>query len=146
RTYNTMSDTICVPRTFSSIDEIDSFPVFVKPDRGQGSKDATTIKSREQLVYTVKNIDEPLICEYLPGEEFTIDCFSSKSVLLFAGALRRIRMRNGIAMSTERVELAEAAPLAEAIADKIKMRGAWFFQVRRRSNGDLALLEVAPRI
>lgn len=146
RTYNIMSDTICVPRTFSSIDEIDSFPVFVKPDRGQGSKDATTIKSREQLVYAVKNIDEPLICEYLPGEEFTIDCFSSKSGLLFAGARRRIRMRNGISMSTERVELAEAVPLAEAIADKIKMRGAWFFQVRRRTNGDLALLEVAPRI
>jgi len=36
-TYRMLEGVIAVPRLYASLAEVDVFPVFVKPDRGQGS-------------------------------------------------------------------------------------------------------------
>jgi hypothetical protein len=36
--------------------------------------------------------------------------------------------------------------LANKINKKLHFRGVWFFQVKENINGDLSLLEIAPRV
>ena len=49
----------------------------------------------------ITHLNAPIVCEYLPGEEYTVDCFSDREHgLLFAGARVRRRTRNGISVNT----------------------------------------------
>lgn len=146
KTYIELGHLIRVPKMFNPEDNL-SYPVFLKPDRGQGSKGAKLINSKEELDYNLRTIENPIICEYLPGKEYTVDCFSHKDKgLLFCGPRLRIRMRNGIAVHTRCIELTQARQIAITIQDALKMRGAWFFQLKESTDGALVLLEVAPRI
>jgi hypothetical protein len=126
---------------------VETYPVLIKPDKGQGSQGVRRIDSAAQLEAALSSNDDLIICEYLPGDEYTVDCFSSaKRGLLFAGARIRNRMRNGISVNTKTVNLPEVWPVAQAIQDEFNFRGAWFFQLKRDQKGHLAVLEVAPRI
>ena len=89
-----------------------------------------------------------VISEFLPGEEYTVDCVSNgDGALLHAAPRRRMRVKGGISVRTEP---ACADPglreMAAAIAGELRLRGAWFFQARRDREGVPKLLEVAPRI
>lgn len=146
-TYRHLAGIVPVPRIFTNVTDVRTFPVFVKPDRGQGSQGACKVDSPQELTAVMASTRDPVICEYLPGDEYTVDCFSTESQgLLFAGARRRRRVRNGISVNTVTENLPEAWGFAEAIGRKLRLRGAWFFQLRRSSDGVLTLLEVAPRI
>lgn len=145
-TYKALRDTIRTPNVYT-VNEAIAFPVFAKPDRGQGSAHTRLIRDAEELKLALDEIPECLVSEYLPGEEYTVDCFSDREKgVLFAGARMRRRTRNGIAVNTVCVNLPEAFELAQKIQDKIPFRGTWFFQIKRATDGTLALLEVAPRI
>lgn len=146
-TYSALQHVIRVPKLFE-LPPLDSdYPVFVKPDCGQGSQGVTLVRSAEALAAAVAPLTEPLVCEYLPGDEYTVDCLSDRDHgLLFAGARVRRRVRNGISVNTVPVILEEAEALAKKITHILQMRGAWFFQLKRAADGALALLEIAPRI
>lgn len=147
QTYHALHGIVPVPKLFDNPTDVHNFPVIVKPDKGQGSWGVVRANTAEMLVDAVAATDDCIICEYLPGEEYTIDCFSHQQQgLLFAGARIRMRMRNGIAVHTRTVDLPEAMPYAEAINNTLNLRGAWFFQAKRAQDGTLTILEVAPRI
>ena len=104
-------------------------------------------RTAEELRHVMREVTAPIICEYLPGEEFTVDCFSDRERgLLFAGARSRRRIRNGISVNSVTVQLPEVKVIADIIGRSLKLCGAWFFQLKRASGGELVLLEVAPRI
>lgn len=146
-TYRALVGKVRVPRVYASTDRIDRYPVLVKPDRGQGSQGVHMVAAADELDHALREVRDPLICEYLPGEEFTVDCFSDRERgVLFAGARSRRRIRNGISVNTVTVQLPEAAQIAAIIGQTLELRGAWFFQLKRASDGELTLLEVAPRI
>ncbi len=145
-TYQALSSFVRVPRVYKSVKSTD-FPLFVKPDRGQGSQGAQQARNASELSAAIASIKDPILCEYLPGEEYTIDCFSDRERgVLFCGARIRLRMRNGIAVHTQTVNLNGVREIAEGIHAALGMRGAWFFQLKRATNEELTLLEVAPRI
>lgn len=145
-TYDRLAGSVRVPRLFSH-EEIHTFPIFVKPDCGQGSQGAVRVDDVVGLAVALRSIQEPLLCEYLPGEEFTVDCFSDRDRgILFAGARQRLSVRNGIAVHTRTVDLPEALVIAQRISSIVKLHGAWFFQLKRAWDGELTLLEFAPRI
>jgi carbamoyl-phosphate synthase large subunit len=146
-TYRALSGKVRVPQLYSSSDAVFSYPVLVKPDRGQGSFGITKADDEQALVRALQAVREPIICEYLSGEEYTIDCFSDRDKgLLFAGARRRRRTRNGISVNTITEALPEAKEMANNIGHELNLRGAWFFQLKRAHDGQLVLLEVSPRI
>jgi hypothetical protein len=146
-TYRRLTNVLPVPRLYESASDVNQFPVLVKPDKGQGSSHVTRVDTREQLASALASAPSPIISEYLPGEEYTVDCFSSQAQgLLFAGARQRRRTRNGISVNTVTEDLPEVWPLATAIGRELNLRGAWFFQLKRNTEGKLTLLEVAPRI
>lgn len=145
-TYEHLSSVIRVPRLYQHATAKD-FPLVVKPDQGQGSYGVTIVKNRQELDGALLAVKDPIISEYLPGEEFTVDCFSDREQgVLFCGVRERLHTRNGIAVHTRTVTIPESAVLAQCIQERFQLRGAWFFQVKRAADGTLALLEVAPRI
>lgn len=147
KTYRCLRGHIRVPDMFDSPDKVKNYPVLVKPDMGQGSFGVSKINNRQDLVTALSSLSNSIICEYLPGEEYTVDCFSDRKLgVMFAQARSRRRTLNGISVNTITEDLSEVMTLAEIINEKLHLRGAWFFQLKRADDGGLALLEVAPRI
>lgn len=145
-TYSHLDGIVDLPARFDP-DAVDRFPVFVKPDRGQGSAGARRIDDADAL--RAARADDPslIVMEHLPGEEFTVDCFCGPDgTLRFLSGRRRVRVRSGIAMDTLTVDDPRFADIARALSGSIEFRGAWFFQVKEDRHGTLRLLEAAPRI
>jgi len=148
-TYHKLSNAIRVPNIFEFADDYKkfTFPLFIKPDIGQGSQGVALVNNKDELAAEIRKISSPVICEYLPGEEYTVDCFSDREHgLLFAGARIRNRIRNGIAVNTSTILLDAAVNIAKRIQIELNLYGAWFFQLKKDASGRLTLLEVAPRI
>ena len=146
-TYARLARAVPVPRVYGSPAEVDRFPIFLKPDEGQGSKGTREAANREELEFHLARDPSLLILEFLPGREYTIDCFTDRSgKLRFSEGRGRDRIANGISVNTVKVKDARFARMAEAINGTVRFAGAWFFQVKERANGELALMEIAPRV
>jgi carbamoyl-phosphate synthase large subunit len=128
------------------------FPLFVKPDEGQGSRGAKKIETRVQLsefidVDSGKIKKDFILCEFLPGDEFTVDCFSDIDFrLVYYLARKRNTIHKGIASETQTLQLPEIKGLVEDISLKFGLTGAWFVQFKRSKTGVLKLLEVGIRV
>lgn len=145
-TYEALAGTVAVPYVFAR-GETPAFPVFVKPDRGQGSSGARRIDTQDELDRVLAAEDDLIVSECLIGEEFTIDCFSDRARgLLYHSARVRTRTRAGIAMQSCLVEDERLSAMARAIGAAMVFHGAWFFQAKIAANGEFKLLEVAPRV
>ncbi len=146
-TYAAIQNSLPVPRLWNPESDDIPFPVFVKPDKGQGSQRARRIGTRSELKQALASEPDLIVMDDLPGEEYTVDCFSSPAQgLLFAKARRRIHTKAGIATLTQTVDLPLAEEWARIIMRNIPLRGAWFFQMKADREGELRLLEIAPRI
>jgi len=151
-TYKNLTGRIYTPTTYDSVGTLTKYPLFLKPDRGQGSRGAKIINSLSDLngiTITDSSIirTEFLLCEFLPGEEFTIDCFSNNSSqLLYTLARKRVVVSDGIASETHAIRLPEVSGWLEEISEYFKLSGAWFAQFKRSHRGDLKLLEVGIRV
>ncbi len=147
QTYKVLSDVVPVPFVYENPEMIDHCPVFVKPDKGEGSQDVHIAYNTEQVLELLNKGKKYVVTEFLPGEEFTVDCFSDReNGILFCGGRQRTRTRSGISMSSRPIREKLFHEYAYAISAKIPFHGAWFFQLKRDQKGMLKLLEIAPRI
>lgn len=146
-TYRRLDKFVKVPRIYSKPNQVLDFPLLIKPDKGQGSYGIRKVNNNDELLKAIASVPEAIVCEYLPGEEYTVDCFSDREQgVLFASARIRSRTRNGISINTVTKDIPEVREIADIINRELDLRGAWFFQLRRSANERLTLLEVAPRI
>ena len=149
KTYSRLKEFSFVPKVYKSMGAIDRFPVVVKPQEGYGAKGVKLVNDLDELQYYLSHSDTSnVICEYLPGAEYTIDCFTDRfGKIRYLGCRTRRRIRNGISVDSELNAVdAEISHIADCIQSRINMRGAWFFQVKRAVTGEYKLLEVATRI
>jgi len=151
KTYEIFKEIIKVPKFYNAIEKIESYPVFVKPDIGYGSRGVFKAENESELscFFESKEFSDYIVTEYLPGEEYTVDCFTDRmGNLRFIGPRKRGRISNGISVFTKPVTDNQCD--FESIAFKInqtkKFNGAWFFQVKRASDNSLVLLEIASRL
>lgn len=123
------------------------FPVFLKPDDGQGGKGTFRADDERDLAFYLDKSPDLLVTEFLPGEELSVDCFTDfNGDLLFIGPRTRERVQMGISFRSTAVDVDdEIAFIAHSINDKLALNGAWFFQIKRDRNGMFKLLEFAPR-
>ncbi len=150
-TYDLLEGRVPVPQRHASPATVTQYPIFIKPDRGYGARNsqyaATPEAAKDFLVrHTGRHM---LLQEYLPGREWTVDCFSDRhGVLRFHAARGRDRISNGISVRTTPSQefLAEFAEWAQRIHEALRPRGAWFFQAREDALGQPRLLEVAVRL
>lgn len=148
-TYKELAGKVLVPKTFLKAAEVkkDDYPVFLKPDIGQGSKGVHVANNKNELDFYRGQDSGLLILEYLSGKEYTIDCFTNKDgELLFCEGRERLRINNGISVRSETVIDGRFKSIAENINKTITFRGAWFFQVKENKAQDLVLMEIATRI
>jgi predicted ATP-grasp superfamily ATP-dependent carboligase len=148
KTYMNFNEENFIPKVYNDKQNVDSFPVFIKPDIGQGARGAKVIKNVSELKHAINENPRVVICEYLPGEEYTIDCFTDFNGNIRACKFRnRKRIKTGISVNSEILPLnKEVLRIANIINEKLKFNGAWFFQLKRDINNQYKLLEIAPRV
>lgn len=145
-TYEIFEKLIPTPKIYE-ISQHMHFPVFLKPDVGQGSKGTYKAYSKEEVDFYLKKDTTLLALEYLPGKEYTVDCFTDKNGnLLFAEGRERRRINNGISVNSKQAYNPRFKEIAEIINQTLSFQGVWFYQVKERVNGELVLMEIAPRI
>jgi hypothetical protein len=152
-TYSVLSNKVTSPLIYTNVNDISTaeFPLFVKPDKGQGSKGTRTVENAleiEDFVDSFGKIKESFVCtSYLPGKEITVDCFTNRNrELVFLGPRARDFIREGLAVETHTLPSENLQDIAMRIQDSLRTSGAWFFQMKQSKKGEFALLEVANRI
>jgi len=151
RTYEHFADTLPIAQVYSSPDSI-RYPCFVKPKRGQGAADAFVIEDERAYARFAERFDtdEFVVMELLPGDEYTIDCFSDRGRLLYSGARTREKTSRGISVLSSWVadekKQNEFREYAQRISEKLNLHGLWFYQMKENSAGELRLLEIGPRV
>lgn len=146
-TASALKDSGFYPKVYENPDEIDGYPVFLKPYIGAGSRGTHLVHDEERLKYILKREKDLLISEYLPGREYTVGCFTDRNrKLLFAGPVIRENIANGRSFhqtKTDRIE--EFNEIATALNEIFHFRGSWFYQAKEDKDGSLKLLEFSVR-
>lgn len=137
-----------LPRRYAAPDAVDAWPVVVKPDLGQGGQGVIRADHRAAAEAAWQAMAEPVIFEYLPGEEITVDCFTDRQRrLIWVGPRTRERVRAGISMRSRHLPCSdEIRAIAATINQALVFRGPWFFQLKRDRGGAWRLLEVCARV
>lgn len=152
KTYQFLNEVVPCPLCANQLEKVNTYPVFIKPNEGYGSRNVCLAHDRTSAETFISTQDENthfVFCEYLPGDEYTIDCFTDRNNnLLFHGARKRARVSNGISVNTIASDKHKVCfqTVANKINKKLKPRGAWFFQMKENQAGEPVLLEVAARL
>ena len=145
--YAFLRDAVPLPLVHAVQPDSDAFPVFMKPAKGQGSRGCFLAADVAEWRMLLEKDPSLVTMEYLPGAEYTVDCFTNRhGALQFVGPRMRRRITNGIATNTVLVHLPEADFFASSLNEKFGFRGAWFFQLKQDSQGTLRLMEIGTRI
>lgn len=143
-TYNYFENIIRVPKIITG--PVTEFPVFSKPDIGASSRNTLLVDNDLALQYARSKYPDNLLLEYLPGPEYTVDCFNdSHGTLKFVSARQRSRIMNGISVGTELVKDPEIDTIADLISNNLLLTGPWFFQLKKDRDDKYCLLEIADR-
>lgn len=146
-TYRLFANLLPVPICYDSLDEVVRYPVFLKPDNGSGSKGTFRANSREEAAFWLKYHSDLVIFDYLPGREYTVDCFTATTgQLLYCGGRTRERIMDGIAVRSTTLDPNQFRHLAEVINRTLSFRGTWFFQLKEDAQGVPHLMEIGPRL
>lgn len=143
KTFDLFSDCSFCPTIYTSPN---CFPIFAKPRRGQGAVGAYKISDLSEVPSDV-NWDDMVICEYLPGEEYTVDCITDKHGAL-CGVFPRSRKRvlAGITVGGSTESLTEEIHyIAETLNSRLKFLGLWYFQIKKAQDGQFKLMEISTR-
>jgi hypothetical protein len=145
--YHLFKDFEFNPTVFEGIEDIKEYPIYAKLDEGQGSKGAFVVKDRKQLE-VIPDIENYVLMELLPGEELTIDCFTDRhGKLQFVGPRNRKRVFDGVSVNSASVPLTdEIFNIGKIVSDTLKIRGAWYFQLKRDQQGHFKLLEASVKV
>ncbi len=145
--YAKFSAQIATPRLYARTHAHPPYPLFLKPDAGQGSQGVLLVHSENAWDAALAKDPSLIALEYLPGKEYTVDCFTDRhGALRFVGPRERLRTMNGISVHTRPVQEEAFTAYANILNEAMVFRGAWFFQMKRNAEGRLTLLEVAPRV
>lgn len=149
RTYDFLAGEPFMPRVYSDVKAIREWPVLLKPAVGCGGQGVKIIYSRNELLEELNHRDaEQVICEYLPGMEYTVDCFTDhRGKLKYCAHRSRRKVKNGMSVnSVLEPESKEIWEIGKRINEKLKFRGVWFFQVKLSKNNEFKLMEIATRM
>ncbi|OXS28832.1 MAG: hypothetical protein BCS36_08775 [Desulfovibrio sp. MES5] len=146
--YALLADEDFCPAVYPDALAIPHYPVFIKPNMGQGAQGCLKVSSADGLYLALAGQSDSIITEYLPGLECTVDCFTDRhGKLLFVGPRSRDVVKMGIAFASSSVDITpEIKQIAETLNKRIRFRGLWFFQIKQDSSGRWKLLETSTRI
>lgn len=133
------------PLTDAVVARTTSFPRFVKPRLGAGSRGAAKIARREELEALPRD-GSYLLQEYLPGEEYSVDVYVRGDGNVVAAVPReRMKTDSGVAVTARTVNIPEVIEAALQVVGAIGLRYVANVQFKRAADGAFKLLEVNPR-
>lgn len=143
KTFELFKNEVFCPQIYS---DFKNLPVFIKPKKGQGTVGAKLIQTNNDIPKDI-NLNDYVICEYLPNKEYSVDCLTDKNGKLKAVLPRsRKRLMAGVCVAGQNEELTqEINNIAESINKKLKFKGLWYFQIKKDINGVFKLLEISTR-
>ncbi|MFV0307636.1 MAG: ATP-grasp domain-containing protein [Desertimonas sp.] len=118
----------------------------VKPRRGSGSRGVRVVTDVADVA-AVPRDRSYLVQEMLPGEELSVDVFVRRDGAVVAAVPRtRDHVDSGVAVAGRSRRDPDAAAIATRVAEVTGVRGVANVQLRRNRHGELAVLEVNPRL
>jgi carbamoyl-phosphate synthase large subunit len=130
-------------RGFRVIDgQVDEFDLFFNQKPG----DTRITLSELMRILSSRPIPEMLVSEYLPGEEYSVDCLAKEGHLLLALPRLRKKMINGISVEGAFVRDDSIMDYCRLIISELHLHGNIGIQVKRSAGGKFLILEINPRV
>lgn len=89
---------------------------------------------------------ELIVAEYLPGEEYSVDCLAKEGESVLIVPRLRKKMINGISVEGEIIEEKNIINYCEQIIKELQLHGNIGIQVKRSINDTFLILEINPRV
>jgi len=125
--------------------EILKYPALVKAVEGSGGKDVYLVKNREECEFFVKYVADPVIQEFIQGEEYTIDVFADfDSKVLSVITRQRVEIISGESYKGKTKKDHEMINQAKQLAEKLGVVGHVTMQCIKNAQG-IKFIEINPR-
>ncbi|MCL0059467.1 ATP-grasp domain-containing protein [Dehalococcoidia bacterium] len=135
---------IPTPEIFTDIDSVE-FPCIIKPRFGRGSSDVYIAKNKDDLYFYLKKVNEPIIQEFIQGEEYTVDILADKGGNALSVIPRlRLGVESGISVKGKTVYDKEIIDYCKKITKELKLFGPSCIQCIRNDEG-VRFIEVNTR-
>lgn len=102
--------------------------------------------SKAKEILSKKEFPTLLVSEYLPGEEYTIDCLAQNGKCLLAVPRLRKKMLQGISVAGVVEKNTEIITYCHQIIAQCGLHGPIGIQVKRAYDGSFKILEINPRV
>jgi len=89
---------------------------------------------------------ELLVSEYLPGEEYSVDCLARNGEAIVVVPRLRKKMINGISVEGEFVQHEAISDYCRRIIGELQLHGNIGIQVKASAQQEMLLLEINPRV
>lgn len=111
-------------------------------------KPASTYMRAEEAIRILSQgqFPELLVSEWLPGQEYSVDCLALKGEAILVLPRLRKRMLNGISMEGEFIQEPAIITYCTQIIRELRLHGNIGIQVKASSRGDFLVLEINPRV
>lgn len=152
--YETCKNIVRVPK-----DVIDA-PFVIKPARGKGAEgvyivaySAEDIKEQDRQFYmnymtyfnTRDKYKNHIKCEYINGDEYSVDCLSYKGKFIYGVVRKRLQTWKGLAMVAQVVYMPTLLILSKKIIKHLNL--SYINNIQFKMKGEKpVLLEINPRI
>ena len=97
-------------------------------------------------ILSSKTFPELLVTEYLPGEEYSVDCLANHGEVKLVVPRLRSKMINGISVEGEFVNDKNIIAYCSEIIKELDLHGNIGIQVKRSSEGRSLIIEINPRV
>jgi carbamoyl-phosphate synthase large subunit len=148
KTYRRLTGAVDRPESWTDQPDLpEDGDLFIKPRTGSGSENTHHITSQSELAFFHEHIEDPIVQEYLPGAEYTVDCITDRDGDLLACVPRHRReLAGGVSTQVTVVEDERLLAMARQIAGELDFVGPFFFQAKRDADGVPRLTEIGARL
>jgi carbamoyl-phosphate synthase large subunit len=108
---------------------------------------STFISGRDAIrILSSGSFPELLVSEYLPGEEYSVDCLAKQGEAVLVLPRLRKKMINGISVEGEFIQQEAIITYCKQIIKELQLHGNIGIQVKGSETGAFLLLEINPRV
>lgn len=146
-TYKFMKDNrIDTPHSYIHKSQIpDAYPLIIKPRDGMGSQNIFIINDKEELDFYYKRVSNPIVQQFIEGDEYTIDCTCDvEGNPISVVPRKRLEVRSGEVSKTRICKHNDIIRQTELLSKKLKAIGPITIQCIETET-DIKFIEINPR-
>ena len=121
------------------------YSCIIKPRFGRGSQDVFKIQNAEELDFYLKKVSNPIIQEYIKGDEYSVDvlCDPMGNIISIVPR-KRLQVESGISIKGITIFDKEIINYCAIIAKELKLIGPSCIQCMKNNQG-LKFFDINPR-